>query len=105
MRPIFLSKRLRKSVCQVKETAKQIRVILEPVGSLEDTCLPVKYVPNEVWERYNSSKCLINPSKYRFHTVVRIKGLVLLFIQKLNSRCKKNQSSSVFKRQYFSHNK
>ena len=65
------------------------RVILEEVGLLKGTCLPIKYVTNGVGARYEFSKYLINPNKYRFHTVVRIMGLVLLFIQNLIINVKK----------------
>ena len=57
--------------------ANKERVILEEVGLLKGTCLPVnvKYVTNGVGARYEFSKYLINPNRYRFRTVVRIRNM------------------------------
>ena len=63
------------------------------------SCLATKYVPSEVGERYKFSRYLINPNKFRFSTVVRILGLVFLFIKKINV---KNKPFNFLKKTTFS---
>ena len=46
----------------------------------------VKYVPNELGDRYKFSNYLLDPNKFRFRTVIRILSLVLLFIKKCNKK-------------------
>ena len=44
---------------------------------------PVQQVPEEVGLRYNYSNYVIDPNKFRFRKVVRVYGLVILFLNKL----------------------
>ena len=44
----------------------------------------ISYVTNEVGERFKFSNYVLNPNKSRFRTIVRILGLVFLFIQRMN---------------------
>ena len=55
--------------------------------SLAHTALT--HVNESVEQRYRFSKYLLNPNKFRFKTVIRIMGLVLLFVKKLCFRTKK----------------
>ena len=54
-------------------------------------CLYAKHVPAEVEERYRFSNYLVNPNKLRFRAVLRILGLVFLFIRKLSAKCIKRK--------------
>ena len=47
------------------------------------------HVHEAVEQRYRFSNYLLNPSKFRFKTVVRIMGLVLLFIKKICEKIKR----------------
>ena len=49
-------------------------------------CLTARLVPEEVGERYKFSRYLINPNKFRFRTVIRILGLVFLFIRNISRK-------------------
>ena len=51
--------------------------------------LPTRYVPTEVSERYAFSEYLIDPNRFRFRKVVRVKGLVFLFLTNLYKKWKK----------------
>ena len=66
----------------------------------ENPCLTMKYVPEEVGDRYKFSKYLINPTRYRFRTVTRILGLVIFFLQKLCQKCSKRLRNITLKNQY-----
>ena len=58
----------------------------------------IKYVPNELGDRYKYANYLLDPNRYRFRTVVRILSLVLLFIKK----CNKNREFAFMKNTKFS---
>ena len=45
-------------------------------------CMTTRYVPEKVGDRYKFSKYLLDPNKFRFRKVIRIIGIVLLFILK-----------------------
>ena len=51
--------------------------------------LVTKYVPDRVGARYQFSKYLIDPNKFRFRTVIRIMALTLLFLSKISKNIKK----------------
>ena len=48
--------------------------------------LPARYVPTGVQDRYDFSRYLIDPNRFRFRKVIRVLGLVFLFISKLSRR-------------------
>ena len=48
----------------------------------------VTHVPKEVEPRYSFSNYLVSPNRFRFSTVVRIVGLVLLFLQNCAKKAK-----------------
>ena len=50
------------------------------------------HVHEAVEQRYRFSNYLLNPNKFRFKTVVRIMGLVLLFIKKICGKIKRKLS-------------
>ena len=50
-------------------------------------------VPDAVGDRYKFSKYVIDPNKFRFRKVVRILGLVLLFIKKVREKTKRPELS------------
>ena len=52
-------------------------------------CLPARYVPSDVKDRYTFSQYLIDPNRFRFRKVIRVLGLVFLFVSKLLKRCRK----------------
>ena len=52
-------------------------------------CFHARHVPKEVEKRYEFSKYIINPNKYRFRSLIRILGLVFLFIKKISSKIKR----------------
>ena len=54
-------------------------------------CMISRYVPHEVGDRYKFSKYLIDPIRFRFRTVVRILGLVFIFIMKISKNQRKNK--------------
>ena len=59
-----------------KSEANREKVVTDfPCGNVK--CLPTKFVPNEVRERYIFSKYLIDPHKFRFRSVLRILALVI----------------------------
>ena len=66
--------------------------------SEENFTFLTKFVPNVVGERYKFSKYVINPNKHRFRTVVRILGLVFLFIKNVRKRCNKKTFEFLEKR-------
>ena len=72
----------------------------------KEVCLTARYVPKEVGERLKYSKYLVNPNKYRFRKVVRIVGIIILFIQKVvqkvNKNCNKGRCLEILKNQYCS---
>ena len=57
----------------------------------------VKYVPDELGERYGFSHYLLDPNRFRFQTVLRILSLVLLFI----SKCSKGRNFNFMKERSF----
>ena len=50
------------------------------------TYLPTNLIPDAVGYRYKFSKYLIDPNRFRFRKVVRVLGLVFLFLHKLFNR-------------------
>ena len=52
-------------------------------------CLSCKMVPDEVGARYEYSQYLIDPNRFRFRKVIRVLGLVFLFVAKLRNKIKK----------------
>ena len=74
---------------------------LNPPFSDEHFSHVTKLVPNELGERFKFSNYMINPNKFRFRKVVRILGIVFLFIQKLNSKCNKNRCFGFLKKRQF----
>ena len=60
-------------------------------ASLGKFCFPSRIVPELIKGRYYFSKYVIDPNRFRFKKVVRILGLVLLFI---NNLCKKHKGKS-----------
>ena len=55
-----------------------------------------RVVPTEVGERYKFAKYLINPNRFRFCKIVRILGIVFLFLQKVILKCNKARSFEFF---------
>ena len=88
-----------------KADANKERILEENIDSPfcnTGTYSMTKYVPSEVGERFKFSNYIINPTKYRFRTVVRILGLVFLFIEKINNKCKGNRHFDFLKKRQFS---
>ena len=52
--------------------------------------LPSRYVPTSLRDRYEFSQYLIDPNMFRFRKVVRVLGLVLLFVEKMLSKINKS---------------
>ena len=50
-------------------------------------------VPEAVGDRYRFSNYVLDPNKFRFRKVVRVLGLVLLFIKKLREKTNKPEFS------------
>ena len=50
-------------------------------------------VPEAVGDRYKFSNYVLDPNKFRFRKVVRVLGLVLLFIKKLRKKTNKPEFS------------
>ena len=67
-----------KSSSSEKDEVKKEKVIENDVNVAH---IGVTHVPKEVEPRYNFSNYLVNPNRFKFSTVVRIVGLVLLFLQ------------------------
>lgn len=67
--------------CEVSKEKVQI--------DIPNQVMVTKYVPEKVGERYQFSKYLVDPNRYRFRTVVRILGLVFLYLHKISRKVKK----------------
>ena len=52
-------------------------------------------VPKEVGERYKFSEYLVNPCRYKFKKVLRIVGLILLFILKVSVKRRERQQKNL----------
>ena len=57
----------------------------------------LKFVPDELGERYGFSHYLLDPNRFRFQTVLRILALVFLFI----SKCSKGRTFDFMKERSF----
>ena len=86
---------------QEKRACDKEKVLESTRYTDNNLALITRYVPNEVGERYKFSKYLINPNKFRFRTIIRILGIVILFIQKISKNCKKSQEFGFMKNQSF----
>ena len=51
--------------------------------------MPTRYVPEGVKDHYDFSQYIIDPNRFRFRKVIRVLGLVFLFIKKARRRCGK----------------
>ena len=51
--------------------------------------MPTRYVPKGVKDHYDFSQYIIDPNRFRFRKVIRVLGLVFLFIKKARRRCGK----------------
>ena len=58
-------------------------------NDLVATYLPSRLVPKAVGDRYQFSNYIIDPNRFRFRKVVRVLGLVFLFLKKLMTRVKR----------------
>ena len=69
-------------------------------------CFVSRSVPVEVGDRYEFSKYLIDPNKFRFKTVLRILALVFIFLikitEKWNQKYKKSKSLAFLRKRDFS---
>ena len=78
--------------------------ILPEVDNFE--CLTSRFVPDDVGERYQFSKYLIDPCKFRFQTVLRILALVFKFIKNvndhLNAKCNRDKTFNFLEVHEFS---
>ena len=75
--------------------------VVDVLASYNVQCF-VKYVPNELGDRYKFSKYLVDPNRFRFRTVVRIMGMVFTFIIKCQRKCKAKRSFGFMKKRTFS---
>ena len=60
--------------------------VVDDVLTTFDIHCYIKYVPNELGDRYKFCNYLVDPNKYRFRTVIRIMALVFLFIKNCSGR-------------------
>ena len=97
--PIVTVEQLVLSSRERAEANKEKVLEVDP-ESCEKSAYMIKYVPDEVGERFKFSKYVINPCRFRFRTVVRILGLVFLFIQKI-TKCRQNRCFDFLKKRQF----
>ena len=77
-------------ILSAREKCEVSKEKILPEGHAEiESVLHATYVPQEVEKRYQFSKYLLSPNKYRFRTSVRVLALVFLFILKISSKKKK----------------
>ena len=71
-----------------KEASKEYKVFcaIDQVYLSNHINVKKPYVPREVKSRYEHSKYLIDPNKFRFRKVVRVLALVLMYLSKLMKR-------------------
>ena len=81
-----------------EKTSFEKECVVDNILATFDVQCFVKYVPNELGERYKFLNYLLDPNKYRFRTVIRIVSLVFLFIFK----CFKKRQLSFLKNPKFS---
>ena len=74
---------------QEKTNFEKECVVNDILATFDSQCF-VKYVPNDLGDRYKFSKYLVDPNKYRFRTVLRILSVVLLFIKKCSRNMNRN---------------
>ena len=86
-----------------KNDVEKEQVLFGPACN-HSQCIVNRYVPSEVGKRYKFSKYLINPNKFRFRTILRILGIVFLFIQNITRKIREKRpirclKTSVYKSQ------
>ena len=77
-----------------RNEAKKETIVIDIINELNDGCaynnayMPSHLVPDDVGSRYKYSQYLIDPNRFRYRKVVRVLGLVILFVSKLFARSK-----------------